>query len=164
MKITGCEVRTIGWIIKHLSAELLQEMCWPSNRLWPSVIVQQDNTGIKASCAACLQKLFRRSHLTVDGRWNKSLQFQPLQQCYCENSGSPASVCVMRRHYSITYTQSLHAINGLLAVGRVGNLLCGHPSSIFTIIKSKLKICEVTWKLSFMAGFWNVRYDFHKFM
>ena len=34
----------------------------------------------------------------------------------------------MRRHYSITYTQSLHAINGLLAVGRVGNLLCGRLS------------------------------------
>ena len=29
----------------------------------------------------------------------------------------------MRGHYSITYTQSLHAINGLLAVGCVGNVL-----------------------------------------
>ena len=34
----------------------------------------------------------------------------------------------MRRHYSITHTQLLHTINDLLAVGRVGNLLCGRPS------------------------------------
>ena len=31
-------------------------------------------------------------------------------------------------HYSITYKQSLHAMNGLIAVGGVGNLLCRHPS------------------------------------
>ena len=30
-------------------------------------------------------------------------------------------------HYSITYTQSLHAINSLLFVGRVKNLHCGRP-------------------------------------
>ena len=40
--------------------------------------------------------------------------FQLLELCYCENSGSPAGACVLRRHYSITYTQSLHAINGLI--------------------------------------------------
>ena len=28
----------------------------------------------------------------------------------------------------LSYTHSLHAINGLLAVGRMGNLLCGRPS------------------------------------
>ena len=60
--------------------------------------------------------------------WNKSLQLQPLQRCYCENSGSPDSACAMRRHYSITFTQSLQAINNLLALGRVGNLLCRRPS------------------------------------
>ena len=65
---------------------------------------------------------------TVSGSWNKNLKLQPLQRRYCENSESRASVCVMRRRYSITYTQSLHIINGLLAVGRVGNLLCGRPS------------------------------------
>ena len=48
--------------------------------------------------------------------WNKSLHVQPLQRCYCENSGCPASACIMRRHYSITYTQSLQAISGLLTV------------------------------------------------
>ena len=57
----------------------------------------------------------------------KSLHLQSLQRCHCENSGSPASAYVMRRHYSIMYTQSLHSTNGLLAVGRVGNSLCGLP-------------------------------------
>ena len=32
-------------MIKRLSAEL--QICWPSSRAWPSVIVQQNNTGIK---------------------------------------------------------------------------------------------------------------------
>ena len=41
-----------------------------------------------------------RPHFTVGGSWNKSLRLQPLQRCYCENSGSLASACVMRRHYS----------------------------------------------------------------
>ena len=36
-----------------------------------------------------------------------------------------ASACVMRRHYAFKYTQSLHVINGLLSVERVGNLLFG---------------------------------------
>ena len=35
----------------------------------------------------------------------------------------------MRHHYYITYTQSLHAIDGLLgSVERVRNLLCGYLS------------------------------------
>ena len=34
------------------------------------------------------------------GCWNKSLHLQPLQRCYCENSGSPDSSYVMRCHYS----------------------------------------------------------------
>ena len=50
--------------------------------------------------------------------------------------GSPVSACIMRRHFSITYTQSLHVIIGLQAVGRVGNLLCGRPSYIMPIDKS----------------------------
>ena len=32
----------------------------------------------------------------------------------------------MRRHYSITYKQSFHEINDLIAVVRAENLLCGH--------------------------------------
>ena len=76
----------------------------------------------------CAFKNFITNRTSVSGSWNKSLRFQPLQRCYCENWGSPASACVMRRHCSITYTQSLHAINGLTAVGRVGNLIYGRPS------------------------------------
>ena len=64
---------------------------------------------------------------TVGGSWNKSLHLRPLQLCYSEKSGSPASECVMRRHYSITYTQSLLAVSALVPVGRVGNLVCERP-------------------------------------
>ena len=78
--------------------------------------------------ALCIQKIYHRPQLTVSGGWNKSLHIQQLQRCYCENSGNPASACVMRRHYSITYMQLLHGINVLIAVGGVGNLLCGRPS------------------------------------
>ena len=39
----------------------------------------------------------------------------------------------MQRHYSITHTQSLHLINGLIVGGLVGNLLCGRPSYIYCI-------------------------------
>ena len=75
-------------------------------------------------------KLYHRPHFTIGVSWNKSHHLQPLQRCCCEHSRSPASACVMRRYYSIMYTQSLHAINGLLAVGRVGNLVCGRSSYI----------------------------------
>ena len=68
-------------------------------------------------------KFYHKPHFTVAGSWNKSLRLQHLQRCYCENSRSPASTCVMRHHYSITYTQSVHGINDLIALGRVGNLL-----------------------------------------
>ena len=75
----------------------------------------------------CIQKLYHRLHFTVGRCWNKSLHLQPLQRCYCECSGSPASACVMRRNYSIMYMQSLHAMNDLITVGRMGNLLCDAP-------------------------------------
>ena len=91
----------------------------------------------------CIQTLYRRPHFTVGGNWNKSLHLQPLQRSYCENFGSSASAYVMRRHYPTTYTPSLHAINGLLAVGRVRNLLCGFPSYIsFETTSQTLKYCE----------------------
>ena len=51
--------------------------------------------------ALAIQKLNHRAPFTVGGSWNKSLYLQPLQRCYCENSGSSASACVMRRHYSL---------------------------------------------------------------
>ena len=72
----------------------------------------------------CFQKLYYRPHFTVGVSWNKSLHLQPLQRCYCENSGSPASACVMRCRHSITDTKLLHAIGGLLTVGQVRNLIC----------------------------------------
>ena len=75
-----------------------------------------------------IKKLYHRPHFTVGGNWYESLQLQPLQRCYCANSGSLASAFVMRHHYSIACTQSLFAINCLLAVGRMGNLLCGCTS------------------------------------
>jgi hypothetical protein len=54
MKITGSEVRAVGWMmmIKHLPAELLQETCCPSSRVRPSAIVQEDNTGTKHPAGA----------------------------------------------------------------------------------------------------------------
>ena len=78
--------------------------------------------------ALCIQKLYHRPHFTAGRCSNKSLHLQPLQRCFCENSRSPASTCVMRRHYSITYIQSFHSINGLIAVGQVRYLLCERPS------------------------------------
>jgi hypothetical protein len=63
MEITGSEIRAVGWIIKHLPAELLQE----TSRVRPSVIVQEDNTGTKhpapvflndpSQFLKCIQKL-----------------------------------------------------------------------------------------------------------
>ena len=84
-------------------------------------------TNFDRRLALCIQKIYHRPHFTVSGSWNKSPQLQPLQRCSCENSGSSASASVMRRHYFITYMQSLHPITGLLTVGRVRNLLCGLP-------------------------------------
>ena len=62
--------------------------------------------------ALCIQKLSHRPHFIVGGCWNTSLHVKPLQRCNSENSGSPARACVMRRQYSITYTQSIHTRNG----------------------------------------------------
>ena len=106
-------------------------MCWTSSRLWPSVIVQQDNTGTKHSASLVQQNLYHRPHFTVGGSWNKSRHLEPQQICYSENSGSTVNACVIRGHYSITYTQSLHSINGLLGVVRVENLLFGRLSYFF---------------------------------
>ena len=102
--------------------------------------------------ALCIQNLYHRQHLTVGGSWNKSLHLQPLQRCYCENSGSSASACVMRSHYSITYTQSLHAINGLITVGRVRNLLCGRSLYICLTAQKWSKNLENYIWISFAGG------------
>ena len=58
---------------------------------------------------------------------------------------STTSACVMRHHYSIMYIHLLHAINGLLAVGRLGNLLCGRLSCFRSLVwwkwRKKVKLC-----------------------
>ena len=131
MEITGREVRAIGWMfIKHLPAELLQELCWPSSRVYVAIDLTQLTMNFDRRHVSWIQNLYHWSHLTVGECWNMSLHLQPLQRCYCGDSGSPASICVMWYHSSITCMQSLHAISGLLAVGRLGNLLCGRPSYI----------------------------------
>ena len=107
-------------MIKHFPAELLQEMCWPSSRV--EIYLAQLTMNFDRRC---IEKL--GPHFTVYGCWNKSLHLQPLQLCYCENSESSVNACVMRRHYSITYMQSLYAINGLIPVGRVGKLTLWTP-------------------------------------
>ena len=83
------------------------------------------------SSALCIQMIYHRPHFTASGSWNKSLHIKPLQRCYYENSGSSASASVMRRHYSITYMQSLHEINYLLSVR---NLLCGRHSYRYVVV------------------------------
>ena len=70
----------------------------------------------------CASKTLSQTALHSRWCWNKSIHLQPLQRCYCWNSGSPASTCVMRHHCFITHVQSLDAVNGLLAVGRLGDL------------------------------------------
>ena len=103
-------------------------LCRKEREIWGKLLLAQLTMNVDRRYALCIQKIYHRPHFTVGGCWNKSLHHQPLKRCYCENSGSPASACAMRHHYFITYTQSLNAGNGLLAVGRVGNLLCGRPS------------------------------------
>ena len=67
---------------------------------------------------------------TVGGSWNKNFHPQPLQPCHYENSGNSGRAGILRPHYSMTYTQLVHARTGLLAVGRVGNLICGRSSYV----------------------------------
>ena len=69
--------------------------------------------------ALCIQKLYHRLHLTVSRSWNKSLQLQQLQQCYCENSGSHTSAFIIRHH--------VHAV---------------------TSRNKWFNICETNWKLT----------------
>ena len=86
--------------IKHLPAEFLQEMCF---RRAVYVNLAQLKINFDRRYALCIQKLYHKPHFTVGRCWNKSLHLQPLQRCYCENSGSFASACVMLLHCSITY-------------------------------------------------------------
>ena len=51
----------------------------------------------------------------------------------------------MRSHYFIAYTQSLHAINGLIAVGRAKNLLLDAPHRWEDQIKVEIVKRGVSW-------------------
>ena len=57
---------------------------------------------VKFRSALCSvhSEIYHRPHFIVGWSWNKSLHLLPQQRCYCENSASPVSACVMRRHYS----------------------------------------------------------------
>ena len=116
-------------------------LCNKERQICGKLLLAQLIMNFHRRCALCIQKLYHRPDFIVGGSWNKSLHLQSLQRRYCENSGSLASTCVMRRHYSIKYTHSLHAINGLIAVGRVGNLLCGHPSYITLLSSFNFQNC-----------------------
>ena len=59
--------------------------CWYSLR-WISI-----------GASLCALKNFI-TDFTIGGSWNKSLQLQQLQRCYCENWGNPASACDMWHH------------------------------------------------------------------
>ena len=93
MEITGREVRVIGWKIKHLPAELLRDVL----TVEPCVAIDlaQLTMNFDRRYALRIQELYDRAHFTFGESWNKSLYLQPLQRCYCENSGSPASAHVM---------------------------------------------------------------------
>ena len=58
------------------------------------------SSSISIDIMLCAFENFIIGRTWVGGSWYKSLQLQPLQQCYCENSESQASTCVMRRHHS----------------------------------------------------------------
>ena len=60
MGITGHEVQVTGWMIKHLPAELLQEICWLS-----SVIMQQDNTSTRNTMPLVLNGLHYANHFPL---------------------------------------------------------------------------------------------------
>ena len=46
----------------------------------------------------------------------------------------------LRHHHSFTYMQTVYAIAGLLAMGRLGNILRGLPSYITFLIRDHLNI------------------------
>ena len=105
MKINGCEVRTIGWImIKHIPTELLQEMCY-------SRVVSGHRPGttydeFRSALCSVPFKNFIIPHLTVGGSWNKSIYLQQLQQCYCENWRNHASEC----NHATSLLYHVHAV------------------------------------------------------
>ncbi|GFV57500.1 hypothetical protein TNCV_4561361 [Trichonephila clavipes] len=48
-KIVGSKIRTVGWMIKQLSAKFRQNSCCASSRMWTSIAMEGHNTYIKHS-------------------------------------------------------------------------------------------------------------------
>ena len=114
-----------AWMIDHNSQCWLQALCFSTHlthnflnkrcsvtilynkegEICEKWLLAQLMMNFDRRCALFIQKLYHRPHFTVGESWNKSLHLKSLQRFYCENSGSPASACVMRRHYSIKCTQ-----------------------------------------------------------
>ena len=85
--------------------------------------------------ALSIQKLYHRSHFTVSaGTGIRASIVNCCNDATVRTRGSHASAFITRRYYSITYTQSLHAKNCLLALGGVRNLFCG-GSSYFIMLE-----------------------------
>ena len=100
MEVTVHEVRAIGWMMINTSQ---LNSCRNVLTVEPCVAIDLAKLTMYFDWRYSLyiQKLYHRPHLTLCGCCNKSLHLQPLQRCYCENSGSSASACVMGRHYSV---------------------------------------------------------------
>ena len=62
--------------------------------------------------ALCIQNLYHKPHFTVSRKWNKRLRLQPLQWCYCDNSGNPASACVISHYCGLSTRKALSATGG----------------------------------------------------
>ena len=123
----GSDVQVIEWMI-NTSQLNSSRRCVDHQDVCSQVLPwSKTPPALDILCHLFFKKIYDRVHFTVDRSWNKSLHLQPRQQCYYENSRSRPSACVMRHHYPIMYIKSLHAINGLFALGRVGNLLSGCP-------------------------------------
>ena len=74
--------------------------------------------------ALCIQTFYHRPHFKVIAGIKASIS-NCCNNDICDNLGSPTSACIITL---IMYTQFLHTLNGLLAVGRVANLPCGCSS------------------------------------
>ena len=71
MEITGREVQSVGWmLIKHLSAELLQDVL----TVEPCVAIDMVQLTMNFDpCCALFSKKLSLYHFTVGGCWAKSL-------------------------------------------------------------------------------------------
>ena len=138
MEITGCQVRNNGWILIPPSETpagdvLTVEPC-------VAIDLAQLTMNFDRRCALCILKLYHGLHFTVGECLNKSLHLQPLQRCYCGNSGNPASACLMRRQCSY----QVHAV----ALSNKWFNICGTSGKL------------TLWSPLVLAVFWGSPYCF----